>query len=86
MESGRSGDVCQQCSRRREARIRGERARAELHDGDARDQKQQHVEEHRVHHCVADAHRVDGQAEEAQPELHVAFDDDLASPDACNEV
>ena len=38
-----------------------------------RDEEEEHVEEQRVHHRVADAHRVDGQAEEAQPELHVAL-------------
>ena len=39
-----------------------------------RDEEEEHVEEQRVHHRVADAHGVNGQAEAAQPELHVALD------------
>ena len=39
--------------RRRQPRVRSEGARAKLHDGNRRDEEQQHVEEQRVHHRVA---------------------------------
>ena len=58
----------------RELRVRLEGLKAELDARDGAEQQQPHVEEEGIHHGLADAHRVDGDAEEAHPNLHAPLD------------